>query len=166
MSVTLLGLRGVDGLTLVLDIGDESVLVIGGVGDDLGAAVGEGDTVGSLEVAVGVLLLSLVEAGAGVVIGDSVLVGEGLGRELLLLVGSRLMVGWGRWGVGRPVSEGHGHKGAEDGELEKMTESAVLIALGILWFVRDGIFSTNTPLTFSIFPCCCCTHEHRDRDLL
>lgn len=71
------------GLTLVPDVGDVPVLVVGVVGDDLGPPVGEGDAVLSLHDSVLVLGLLLVEAGAGVVVVHAVLVGEGPGRDLV-----------------------------------------------------------------------------------
>ncbi len=55
LAVAPCGLGGVLGLTLVLDVGDEALLVVGGVGHDLDAAVREVHPVGALEVTVGVL---------------------------------------------------------------------------------------------------------------
>ncbi len=97
-SIATLGGRGVLGLSLVADIGDEA---LGGglVADDLHPAVREVDTVLSVQVAVSILLLLLGEVSAGVLIPDAVLVGEGLGGKLLLLV-RRGLVGAGRGGVG------------------------------------------------------------------
>ena len=71
--------RLVVGLALVPDVGDVSGVVVGVVGDDLGATVGEGDAVLAADDAVLVLGLLLVEVGAGVLVLDSVLVGEGPG---------------------------------------------------------------------------------------
>ena len=71
------------GLALVPHVGDVAVLVVGVVGDDLGAAVREGDAVLSTHDAVLVLRLLLVEVGAGVLVLDAVLVGEGARGQLV-----------------------------------------------------------------------------------
>jgi hypothetical protein len=139
-------LIGVLGLSFVLDISDETVLVVSGVGHNLDTAVGKVDTVRSLEVAISVLGLGLVEAGARVFIIDTVLVGEGLGSELLLFVWGGGVIRSGGWairsrgwavrsswvrsswvrswvgvGVGSMVwtGNGNGHKGGENASLKK-----------------------------------------------
>ena len=68
--------------SLVLDVGDVSVLVVGVVGDDLGAAVGKGHPVLAGDDAVVVLDLLLVEEGARVLVLHAILVGEGLQQIL------------------------------------------------------------------------------------
>ena len=91
---------GVDGGTFVFDISDVTVVVVSGVGDGLDTTIGKSNLVRSGDsLAVGGFLG--VEVGARVVIGNSVLVGEGLGREFFYWVGfgvwSRGMVWWWGW---------------------------------------------------------------------
>ena len=74
--------RGVDGLSRVGHLGDVAVDVVGGVGDGLDPAVGEGDGVRATDNTVGISGLSSVEVGLGVVVGNTVGVGVGL-RGLL-----------------------------------------------------------------------------------
>merc|ERR550532_1329534 len=74
------------GLALVPHVGDESVLVVSVVRDDLDAAVGELNSVLSLDHAILVLGLSLGEVSA-VLVSASILVGEWLGGHLLWVVG-------------------------------------------------------------------------------
>ena len=71
---------------LVLDVGDVSVLVVGVVGDDLGAAVGKGNPVLAGDDAVVILDLLLVEEGARVLVLHAVLVGEGLRKYCNVMV--------------------------------------------------------------------------------
>lgn len=86
---------GVDGLSLVLDVGDVAVVVVGGVGDGLDTAVGKVDGVGSGD-SLAVSGLLGVEVGAGVIVGDAVLESVWLGG--LVVVSWGWLVGWG-WGV-------------------------------------------------------------------
>ena len=120
VAVAALGGIGVGGDALVLDIGDEAILVIGGVSHNLDAAVGEVDTVAAGNITVGILVLSLVEAGARVGVFNAVLVLIGLGRELLLLVGRGMrLVGGGSVGrgmVGPGGGGGNSHEGTESDE--------------------------------------------------
>ena len=90
---------GVDGNSLVGNIGDVSVVVVGGVLDVLGSAVGEGHGVGAGDVAGGVSGLVSGESGLGVVVGNAV--GVSVGSGLLLVGGSvgRGVVGSGGRGV-------------------------------------------------------------------
>ena len=126
VAVSLLGLRGVDGGSLVGDISDESVVVVSGVGGGLDSAVGKSNCEASTDNAVAILALSLLEVGLAVVISDSVLIGERLRGELLLLVGSRLVIGRGR-GVSRGGGVGHGdlvgdgdsHEGSGESNLQR-----------------------------------------------
>ena len=111
VTVSTLGSLGVDRGTLVGDLGDETVVVVGGVGGGLDPAVGEGDHKGSLHIALSVLGLGLLEVGLGVVIVDTVLVGERLGGELLL-VHDGGTVGGGTGG------ESHGKEGGGDNKLK------------------------------------------------
>ena len=117
VAIAALGGFRVGGDALVLNIGDEAILVIGGVSHNLDAIVREVDTVAAGNIAVGILVLSLVEAGARVGVLNAVLVLIGLGRELLLLVGRgmRLVGGRsiGRGMVGPGSSGGNSHEGTE-----------------------------------------------------
>ena len=92
--------RGVDSLTRVGNLGDVSVGVVGGVGDGLNPAVGEGDRVGATDVSAGIAGLSGVEVSLGVVIGNTVGVGVRL-RELLHHLDNRGSVVGGGGSVGR-----------------------------------------------------------------
>ena len=121
MAVSTGGLRGVDGGALVGDVGDESVLVVGGVGGGLDPAVGESDHEASGDNTSGVLGLGLLEVGLAVVVSHAVLVGEGLRGELLGDIGGGLVVGGGR-GVGRgAVSGDEGDEGSGDNNLQQGT---------------------------------------------
>ena len=123
VAIAALGGFGVGGDALVLDIGDEAILVIGGVSHNLDAAIREVDTVAAGNIAIGILILSLVEAGARVGVLNAVLVLIGLGRELLLLVGRgmRLVGGRsvGRGMVGPGSGGGNSHEGTESDEALK-----------------------------------------------
>jgi len=68
---------GVDSLAVVGDGGDVSLDVVGSVGDVLGATVREGDGVRSSPGGGAVVSLGSLEVGAGVVVGNGVLVGVG-----------------------------------------------------------------------------------------
>ena len=74
-------------------------------------------------IAVGILVLSLVKAGARVGVLNTVLVLIGLGRELLLLVGRGMrLVGGGSVGrgmVGPGSGGGNSHEGTESDEALK-----------------------------------------------
>ena len=71
---------------LMLLVMNVPVNVISVIGDNLCAAVGKSNTVFSLNNSVLVLSLFLVEVGAGVVVRDTVGVGEGTRRDLDLSV--------------------------------------------------------------------------------
>ena len=47
LSVAFSGLRGVDGLSLVPDIGNETAVIVSGVSHDLDSSIGEIDPVGA-----------------------------------------------------------------------------------------------------------------------
>ena len=113
VAVTSCGLWGVDGGSLIGDISDETVVVVGGVGGGLDSAVGKGDHERSLHITTGILGLGLLEVGLGVVIVDAILVGERLGGQLFLLVGSGWAIG------GRASGESHGEEGGGDNKLKK-----------------------------------------------
>ena len=102
--------RGVDGLSRVGHLGDVAVDVVGGVGDGLDPAVGEGDGVRATDNTVGISGLSSVEVGLGVVVGNTVSVGVGL-RGLLDDSDSGGMVGRGSVDDGGSVD----NRGSMDG---------------------------------------------------
>ena len=92
---------GEDCLPGVGNLGHESIRVVGRVGGCLDTPVGQGDREGASNVAPGVLGLGLLEVGVAEVVSDAVLVGVGLGRQLLLhvldnrgLVGGRGAILW------------------------------------------------------------------------
>ena len=87
VAVSLLGLRGVDGGSLVCDISDESVDMVSGVGGGLDSAVRKSNHEATGNDTVGILCFCLLEVGLAVVISNSVLISIGLRGELLLLVG-------------------------------------------------------------------------------
>merc|ERR1719507_819591 len=68
---------GVDSLAVVGDSGDVSINVVGSVGDVLGATVREGNGVRSSPGGGAIVSLGGLEVGAGVVVGNSVLVRVG-----------------------------------------------------------------------------------------
>ena len=102
--------RGVDGFSRVGHLGDVAVDVVGGVGDGLDPAVGEGDGVRATDNTVGISGLSSVEVGLGVVVGNTVGVGVGL-RGLLDDSDSGGMVGRGGMNDGGSVD----NRGSMDG---------------------------------------------------
>jgi hypothetical protein len=113
--------------SLIRDISDEASLVVSVVGDDLNTAIGKVHTVGSVNLAIGVLVLSLLEGGAGVLVLDTVLVSVWLRGELLHgfvvggggVVGDRgRLVGRGRRGRSSRVSQGNSHKGGGGADLK------------------------------------------------
>ena len=125
MTVSLLGLRGVDGSSLIGDISNESVVVVSSVGGGLDSAVGKSNHKASDDLTLGILALGLLEVGLAVIISNSILIGERLRGKLLLLVGSRL-VGRG-WGVSRGrgvshrnlVGDGDSHESSGESNLRK-----------------------------------------------
>jgi hypothetical protein len=115
---------GVLGNTLVAHISIVAGLVISNsVGDNLGPAVGKGDTVRSAG-GISVALLVLGKVDMGVVIGNSIAVG--VGSRLVVLRLGLVVDGPGciRWGRSGMVGEGNGHEGSNgDEELLKKTLS-------------------------------------------
>ena len=108
-------------MSLVFHISDESTVVVSGVGDDLGTAVGEGDAVFAVDDAFGVLGLRLVERGTGVVILDSVLESVWFWGFIVMRSGGGGMV-WGRgvirgWGSSGE-SHRYSHEGSDNGKTE------------------------------------------------
>ena len=86
VAVSLLGLRGVDGGSLVCDISNESVDVVSGVGGGLDSAVRKSNHEATGNDTVGILCFCLLEVGLAVVISNSVFISIRLRGELLLLV--------------------------------------------------------------------------------
>ena len=125
MTVSLLGLRGVDGSSLVCDISNESVVVVSSVGGGLDSAVGKSNNEATSDNTIAILALGLLEVGLAVVISNSILIGERLRGKLLLLVGSRLVGrGWGvsrGWGVRHRnlVGDGDSHESSGESNLRK-----------------------------------------------
>ena len=113
MSVSLLGLWGVDWGALVGDISDESVDVISGVGGGLDSAVRKSNHEATRDETVGILCFCLLEVGLAVVISHSVLVSIRLGGKLLRSVGSGGSVG------GRSSSESCGDESGGDDDLQR-----------------------------------------------
>merc|ERR1712038_1676124 len=87
------------GLTLVPHVGNEAVLVVGVVGDDLNTAVRKLHSVLPLDDSVLILSLSLGEV-SSILVSTSVFVGKWLGWQFFLVVGSGV-VGCRRWRVVR-----------------------------------------------------------------
>ena len=125
MTISLLGLRGVDGSSLIGDISNESIDMVSSVGGGLDSAVGKSNHEATGNDTVGILCFCLLEVGLAVVISNSILIGERLRGKLLLLVGSRL-VGRG-WGVSRGrgvshrnlVGDGDSHESSGESNLRK-----------------------------------------------
>ena len=113
MAVSLLGLWGVDGGSLVGDFSDESVVVISGVSGGLDSAVGKSNHEATGNETVGILCFCLLEVGLAVVISHSVLVSIRLGGKLLRSVGSGGSVG------GRSSSESCGDEGGGKDDLQQ-----------------------------------------------
>ena len=88
VSVSLLGLWGVDWGALVGDISDESVGVVGGVGGGLDPAVGKSNHEATRDEAVGILSVCLLEVCLPVIISHTVLVSIRLGGKLLAYIRS------------------------------------------------------------------------------
>ena len=120
---------GVDSDSLVGDLGNISVVVVGGVTHMLGTAIRKSNGVRSSDNTTSISSLSSVEVSLGVVISNSVLVGVGFVLALGLnirgsLVGRGRFVSWGRfirgrgigwggfvsrcWGIGRCVVDNRG----------------------------------------------------------
>ena len=114
MAVSLLGLWGVDGGSLVGDISDESVDMVSGVGGGLDSAVGKSNHVAATDDSIAILRLCLLKVGLAVVISHSVLVSVRLGGKLLCDIRSGGSIS------GRSSSESCGDESGGDEDL-KMT---------------------------------------------
>ena len=102
---------GVHGNSLVGNIGDVSVVVVGCVLDVLGPAVGQRHGVGAGDVAGGISGLVSGESSLGVVVGHTIVVGVGsMGSVVVsrLVVCGRGVVGGGSVGVDVGGRGGHG----------------------------------------------------------
>ena len=115
MAVSLLGLWGVDGGSLVGDISDESVDMVSSVGGGLDSAIGKSNHEATGNKTVGILCFCLLEVGLAVVISHSVLVSVRLGGELLYWgIRSRGSIG------GRSSSESCGDESGGDEDLKRI----------------------------------------------
>merc|ERR1719145_155514 len=115
MSVSLLGLWGVDRGTLIGNLSNESIVVVSSVGGGLDSAIRKSNHERSSNFAFSILSFGLLEVVLGVVINDSVFISEWLRGELLLLISrSRVVsrgstIGW--WAVSKSCSKkGGGNK--------------------------------------------------------
>jgi hypothetical protein len=99
VSVSSCGLRGVLSLSGVGDLGNETVVVISGVGGGLDTSIGKSDGERSSNISFGILGLGFLEVGLGVIIGYSIFIGIWLRSKLDFFVGGRV-VGWGRGAIG------------------------------------------------------------------
>ena len=122
VAVSLLGLRGVDGGSLVGDISDESVDVVSGVGGGLDSAVGKSNHEATGNDTVGILCFCLLEVGLAVVISDSVLISIRLRGELLWGIGSGGAIGGGAG------SESCGEEGGGDDKLQRNSHKYEIFA--------------------------------------
>merc|ERR1719397_489707 len=112
------GLVGRGGGALVGHLGNEAVGVVGSVFGGLDAAVGKSDDKASLDNTGSILSLGLLKVGLAVVVVDSVLISEGLGRELLRHVGGG--------GISRgPGGEDSGYEGRGEDDLVHCCEVLV-----------------------------------------
>merc|ERR1739848_231319 len=92
--------------SLVGHIGDITVVVVGGVLNVLGPAIGKSNRVATSDGAVGISGLGSVELGLGVVISNTMLIGIGSGHLLLsgVVGGGGSVVSRGSHGVGNYLS--------------------------------------------------------------
>ena len=104
---------GVDSLAFVFDISDITVVVVSGVGDDLGTAVGEGNGVRSGHN-LSVRVFGSAELGTRITVIDGIGVRVGLGFVSGFLVCGSGLVGRGGFvgGCGL-IGTGKGHEGSE-----------------------------------------------------
>jgi len=117
--VVRLGL-GVDRDSLVGHIGDITVVVVGGVLNVLGPAIGKSNRVATSDGAVGISGLGSIELGLGVVISNTILIGIGSGHLLLsgVVGGGGSMVSRGSYGVGdNGGSVVHNRGGVDNGSM-------------------------------------------------
>merc|ERR1719266_3055333 len=112
MSISSCGLWGILSLSGICDFGNETVIVISGVGGGLDATVGKSDGERSSNISFSVLSLGFLEVGLGVIIGYSIFIGVWLGGKFDFFVGGGV-VGWGRSAIGWGVVSSDG--GNNDG---------------------------------------------------
>merc|ERR1719150_1662680 len=112
VAVSLLGLRGVDGGSLVGDISDESVDMVSSIGGGLDSAIGKSNHEATGNKTVGILCFCLLEVGLAVVISHSVLVSVRLGGKLLCDIRSGGSIS------GRSSSESCGDESGGEDDLE------------------------------------------------
>merc|ERR1719431_299540 len=117
--VVRLGL-GVDRDSLVGHIGDITVVVVGGVLNVLGPAIGKSNRVATSDGAVGISGLGSIELGLGVVISNTILIGIGSGH--LLLSG---VVGGGDNGGSVVHNRGVNNGGVDNGSMVDKGSSMV-----------------------------------------
>ena len=118
---------GVDGDTLVADIGDVTVVVVGGVLNVLGPAIGKSNRVATSDGAVGISGLGSIELGLGVVISNTILIGIGSGHLLLsgVVGGGGSMVSRGSYGVGDNGGSVVHNRGVDNGSMVDKGSSMV-----------------------------------------
>jgi len=110
---------GVDRDSLVGHIGDITVVVVGGVLNVLGPAIGKSNRVATGNGTVGIGGLGGLELGLGVVISNTVCIG--IGGGLLLSVGLGVAVDGLRVGNhGGVVNDGSGVDGVDDGSVHSV----------------------------------------------
>ena len=118
VTITSSRLRRVDWLPRVGHLCHEPVHVVRRVSGRLDPAVGQGDREGAGDDTVGILGLGLLEVGLAVVVGDAVLVGVRLWRQLFL---------WGA--VGGGASGDCQADGQEGGNTEENLEGSIKLVL-------------------------------------
>ncbi len=121
---------GVDRDSLVGHIGDITVVVVGGVLNVLGPAVGESNRVAAGDSAGGIGGLGGTELGLGVVISNTVFIGIG-GGLLLSVDGGGVAVGGGGVGNhGGGVNDGSGVHGVGDGSVDSVSNDGSVHSVG------------------------------------
>ena len=121
---------GVDRDSLVGHIGDITVVVVGGVLNVLGPAVGESNRVAAGHGTVGIGGLGGLELGLGVVISNTVFIG--IGGGLLLSVGLGVAVGGGGMGNdgGGVGNDWSGVHGVGDGSVDSVSNDGSVHSVG------------------------------------
>merc|ERR1719431_1088049 len=110
---------GVDRDSLVGHIGDINVVVVGGVLNVLGPAIGKSNRVATSDGAVGISGLGSIELGLGVVISNTILIGIGSGHLLLSGVVGGGMISRGSYGVGDNGGSVVHNRGVNNGGVDK-----------------------------------------------
>merc|ERR1711913_218748 len=124
VSVSLLGLWGVDRGALIGHLSNKSIVVISSVGGGLDSAIRKSNGERASNLALSILGLGLLEVSLGVVIGDSILIGEWLRGKLRLLLVSRGWVVWGGSTIGWGTSSS-GHSEDSRGNKELVHDVSV-----------------------------------------